>query len=86
MSNHDKKTRAQLLKEYEAEANKRKTGPPAFEFADFLAERKRNKIDTIYYKDIVGNKYMKIKKGGKTVSTQKINKPKMLVNKRKTFI
>ena len=86
MSNHDKKTRAQLLKEYEAEANKRKVGPPAYEFADFLAERKRNKIDTIYYKDLVGNKYMKIKKGGKTVSTQKINKPKMLVNKKKKFI
>ena len=81
-----KKSRAELLKEYQAEANKRKVGPPAYEFADFLAERKRNKIDTIYYKDIVGNKYMKIKKGGKTISTQKINKPKMLVNKRKTFI
>ena len=32
-----KKSRAELLKEYQAEANKRKTGPPAYEFADFFS-------------------------------------------------
>ena len=78
--------------------------PYEFEYRDYLAKAKKdslkNKIDTVYYKDVTGQYYQQIRKAGKKQSETKIetdvakkaikkqlgiNKPKMLRKKRKRY-
>lgn len=96
-----KKTGTKGYAEY---LTKRGLKPYEFEYRDYLAKAKKdslkNKIDTVYYKDVTGQYYQQIKKAGKKQSETKIetdvakkaikkqlgiNKPKMLRKKRKKY-
>jgi len=91
-------------KEYAKYLTDRGLKPYEFEYRDYLAKAKKdslkNKIDTVYYKDVTGQYYQQIKKAGKKQSETKIetdvakkaikkqlgiNKPKMLRKKRKKY-
>ena len=91
-------------KEYAKYLTERGLKPYEFEYRDYLAKAKKdslkNKIDTVYYKDVTGQYYQQIKKAGKKQSETKIetdvakkaikkqlgiNKPKMLKKKRKKY-
>ena len=71
-----KKPKMQNKKKYGEYLTKHGLKPYEFEYRDYLAKAKKdslkNKVDTVHYKDVKGQYYELIRKGGKKQSEKKV--------------
>ena len=71
-----KKPKMQNKKKYGEYLTKHGLKPYEFEYRDYLAKAKKdslkNKVDTVHYKDVKGQYYEQIRKGGKKQSERKV--------------